>query len=143
MNRRVLVAEADPPTRVMIERALSNAGFAPSSVSTVEEAATILDRTPVEVALVDLRATQGDGVEAVTTLRRDHPNLPLVVSATLLTSRGLQDLLRVDVDDVLPKQFTPTELVERVNRAHQRARSRESGAIEYAASIAAARRAIV
>jgi DNA-binding response OmpR family regulator len=142
LNRRVLVIEPDGNVRDMIELALSAAGFAPVSASTVESARGLLDGNAIEVAVVELRATNAEGVEGVRSLRSDHPTLPLVVMGTLLTPRVLQELIRIRVDDVVPKPFTPRELVDAVTRVLRDSAARGDGAVEYAAAMAAARRAI-
>jgi hypothetical protein len=69
--------------------------------------------------------------------------LPLVVTGTLLTPRVMHELIRARVDDVVPKPFTPREIVSAVERVLGNARTRHNGALEYAAAMANARRAIV
>jgi len=143
MNRRILVIEPDASIRHMLEYALAAAGFAPSSAPTVEASRPLLDGTPMDACVLELRATNSDGTDGVRALRADYPELPLVVTGTLLTPRVMQELIRARVDDVLPKPFTPREVVAAVERVLQHARTRHNGALEYAAAIATARRAIV
>jgi DNA-binding NarL/FixJ family response regulator len=143
MNRRVLVIEPDATIRRMLEYTLSAAGFAPTSTSTVEASRELLDGTPMEAAVLEMRATNSEGTDGVRALRADYPELPLVVTGTLLTPRVMQELIRARVDDVVPKPFTPREIVSAVERVLQNARTRHNGALEYAAAMANARRAIV
>ena len=143
MKRRVLVIEPDTTLRHMLEYALSTAGFAPTSTPTVEASRAILEGTPMDAAVLELRATNSEGTDGVRALRADHPELPLVVTGTLLTPRVMQELIRARVDDVVPKPFTPREIVSAVERVLQNARNRHNGGLEYAAAMANARRAIV
>jgi len=143
MNRRVLVIEPDATLRRMLEYALSAAGFAPTGTPTVEASRALLDGQPIDAAVLELRATNSDGTDGVRALRADYPELPLVVTGTLLTPRVMQDLIRARVDDVVPKPFTPREIVSAVERVLRNARTRHNGAMEYAAAMANARRAIV
>ena len=143
MNRRVLVIEPDATVRRMLEFALSAAGFAPSSTPTVETARALLEGKPIEAAVVELRATNAEGTDGVRALRVDYPELPLVVTGTLLTPRVMQELIRARVDDVVPKPFTPREIVSAVERVLRNARTRHNGALEYAAAMTNARRSIV
>ncbi|MEO6599188.1 MAG: hypothetical protein ABIQ16_04895, partial [Polyangiaceae bacterium] len=55
----------------------------------------------------------------------------------------MQDLIRARVDDVVPKPFSPREIVLAVERVLNNARTRHNGALEYAAAMTNARRAIV
>ncbi len=143
MNRRVLVIEPDATIRRMLEYTLSAAGFAPTSTPTVEASRALLDGTPMDAAVLELRATNAEGTDGVRALRADYPELPLVVTGSLLTPRVMQELIRARVDDVVPKPFTPREIVAAVERVLGSARTRHNGALEYAAAMANARRAIV
>ena len=143
MNRRMLVIEPDATIRRMLEYALSAAGFAPTSTPTVEASRALLDGTAMDAAVLELRATNSEGTDGVRALRADYPELPLVVTGTLLTPRVMQELIRARVDDVVPKPFTPREIVSAVERVLQNSRTRHNGALEYAAAMANARRAIV
>jgi DNA-binding response OmpR family regulator len=143
MSRRVLVVEPDANIRRMLEYALSASGFAPVSTATVETARALLDGKPVEAAVVEMRATNSEGTDGVRALRADYPELPLVVTGTLLTPRVMQELIRARVDDVVPKPFTPREIVAALERVLRNARTRHNGALEYAAAMTNARRAIV
>jgi len=143
MKRRVLVIEPDVTIRRMMERALSAGGFAPTSVPTIEASRAALDGKAIEAAIVELRATNADGTDGVRALRADYPELPLVVTGTLMTPRVMQELIRARVDDVVPKPFTPRELTSAIERVLRGAQARGEGAMEYAAAMVAARRAIV
>jgi DNA-binding response OmpR family regulator len=143
MNRRVLVIEPDATIRRMLEYALSAAGFAPTSTPTVEASRAMLDGTPMDAVVLEMRATNSEGTDGVRALRADYPEMPLVVIGTLLTPRVMQELIRARVDDVVPKPFTPREITSAVERVLRNARTRHNGALEYAAAMANARRAII
>ena len=143
MNRRILVIEPDSTIRRMLERALSAAGFVPTSAPTVEAARSLLDRSAPDAAVLELRSTNSGGADGVQALRADYPELPLVVTGTLLTPRVMQELVRARVDDVVPKPFTPREIVSAIERVLRHSRTRHDGALEYAAAMANARRALV
>jgi len=137
MNRRVLIIEPDATIRRMLEYALSAAGFAPTSTPTVEASRALLDGTPMDAVVLEMRATNSEGTDGVRALRADYPELPLVVTGTLLTPRVMQELIRARVDDVVPKPFTPREIVSAVERVLRNSRTRHNGAL------ANARRAVV
>jgi DNA-binding NarL/FixJ family response regulator len=143
MSRRVLIVEPDATVRRILELALSSAGFAPSTTSTVEAARALLDGTPMEAAIVELRASNAEGADGVRALRADYPELPLVVTGTLLTPRVMQELIRARVDDVVPKPFTPREIVAALEHVLRNARTKHNGALEYSAAMSNARRALI
>jgi DNA-binding response OmpR family regulator len=143
MNRRILIIEPDATIRRMMEHALASAGFAPTSVATIELSRAVLDQKPIEAVIVELRATNAEGTEGVRALRADYPELPMIVMGTLMTTRVMEELIRRRVDGVVPKPFTPRELVGALERVLREAKTRGAGGMEYAAAMVAARRAIV
>ncbi len=142
MTRRVLLVEPDATLRAMIGRALGAAGFSTDAVPSIEALGAI-DPSETVAMIVELRAATGQGVEAVRVLRARFPEVPLLVTGSLLTPRVMSELIRLRVDDVVPKPFSPRELREALERALGGQRARAHHALEYAAAIEAARLAIV
>ncbi len=140
---RVLVVEPDPTVQHVLDQALVAAGFAVVTASSVDEARALLDRDQeIEVAVVELRSFGDEPTEGLRALRRDHPALPVVVMTTLLTTRLLIELLRLHVEDVVGKPFSPRELRQTLERVLRGRRASSDGALDYAAAMAAARRVL-
>ena len=93
----------------------------------------------MDAVVLEMRATNSEGTDGVRALRADYPEVPLVVTGTLLTPRVMQELIRARVDDVVPKPFTPREIVSAVERVLRNSRTRHNGALEYAADQSALR----
>ncbi|MBL8714727.1 MAG: response regulator [Myxococcales bacterium] len=140
---RVLVVEPDATVQHVLDQALVAAGFTVVTASSVDEARALLDRDhEVEVAVVELRAFGDEPTEGLRALRRDHPELPIVVMTTLLTTRLLVELLRLSIADVMGKPFSPRELRQTLERVLRSRRASNEGALDYAAAMAAARRVL-
>ena len=76
---RILLADADVPTRVGFRAALRRAGFeVVAEADDVDAALAAVESAPVDVALVDT-ALSGDGIDAVTRLAKLRPGVRLVV----------------------------------------------------------------
>lgn len=141
---RVLVVEPDATVQHVLDQALVAAGFTVVAASSVDDARALLDRDhEVEVAVVELRAFGDEPTEGLRALRRDHPELPLVVMTTLLTTRLLVELLRLSIADVMGKPFSPRELRQTLERVLRHRRASHDGALDYAAAMAAARRVLM
>jgi two-component system, OmpR family, alkaline phosphatase synthesis response regulator PhoP len=122
----ILVVEDDQAVRLSLRVAFERQGFL------VEEAATGaagLERVaaqPPDVVILDLMLPDVDGIELFRRLRRQQPDLPVV----MLTARGDEvDRivgLELGADDYVPKPFSPRELIARV-RAVLRRSTRGSG----------------
>jgi DNA-binding response OmpR family regulator len=142
MSRRVLVIESDANVRGMMVRVLSLAGFAPIAVETVEAGEQIADTKELELAIIDEHPSHGGALDGVRAMRKTHPRLPIVLTGSLLPSRTLIELVRLRVDDVVQKPFTPAELSAAVRRVLERASDQHELAVEFSSAIAAVIRAI-
>lgn len=142
MSRKILVVEPDGPGRAMMDRVLTAAGFSAEGVASIHDARALLDGGKLELAVVDELAGTRAVLEEVRRLRRDYPALPVVVIGALLSQRVMQELVRLQVADVLSKPFTPDELRDAVTRVVSHRTARRADALEYAAAVTAARRAI-
>lgn len=133
MSHRVLVVEPDPSGRAMMDRVLAAEGYVVSAVGSVEEALPLLDAATIDLAIVELAG--------VRLLRSEHPTLAVIATGTLLSQQVLLTLLRLGALDALAKPFTPDEL-RRVVAAGLKRGARREDALEYAAAIRAAHRAV-
>lgn len=140
MKRWVLLVEPDPPTRAMVRRALTAAGYTVEDFASVRDARILLDDGAFEAAVVDELAGGERPLDEVRYLRAAYPTVPVVVTGAMLTAPALVELLRLDVADALPKPFSPVELRDAVARAAARAVAHHGEALDYAAAVAAARR---
>ena len=122
MSRRVLVIEADPSGRAMMDRVLAAEGYAPEGFGSVHEARALLDQGLVELAIVDEIGGRAGVLEEIRWIRREHPGVPVIAAGALLSQRVMQELIRLRVLDVLAKPFPPAELREAVPGCNDLAR---------------------
>ncbi len=141
-SRRVLIVESDASGRAMMDRVLAAEGYAPESVGSVHEAHALLDEGLIEVAIVDEIGGRGPVLDEIRWIRREHPGVPVIAAGALLSQRVMAELLRLRVLDVLAKPFTPAELRDAVSRVLTQTARRHEDGMEYAAALAAARRAL-
>jgi len=113
------------------------------AVASAAEARELMGRgPPVELCIVDEIGGRGAVLEDVRALRREYPSIPLIVIGALLSQRVMQELLRLRVSAALAKPFTPDELREAVEHTLGQSAARHGEALEFAAAVAAARRAL-
>jgi two-component system KDP operon response regulator KdpE len=116
MSLRVLVVEDDREIRALIQSSLSVEGFAVQTAVTLREAQALLEHAPPDVIVLDLGLPDGDGVELVQQVRRQHTTPILVVSARHQESQKIA-LLDAGADDYLTKPFSVAELLARIRVA--------------------------
>ena len=108
---RILVVDDDEPFRSRLARALEARGYAVAEVASAQEALSVARSFRPERAVVDLRMTDGSGLDVLSELHQELPALASVVLtgygsiATALEAvrRGALDYLTkpVDADDLL------------------------------------------
>ena len=116
MSLRVLVVEDDREIRAMLQAALGVEGFEVQSAVSVSEAAALVRHALPDVVLLDLGLPDGDGIELVRLVRKQHTTPILVITARHQETEKIR-LLDAGADDYLTKPFSVPELLARVRVA--------------------------
>ena len=79
-GQRILIVDDEASLRTALFRALDRKGYQVVTSATYKEAETVgqTDK-PVDLALVDLRLPDGDGIELMEKLRTFHPNIQVII----------------------------------------------------------------
>jgi DNA-binding NtrC family response regulator len=105
MSAHVLIVDDEPGMRKALSALLENAGYATSRAGNGREALDLVRAQDPDVVVTDLRMPELDGTELLAQLRRDFPEIPVVV----LTAHGTIDLavdaMRRGAHDFLTKPF--------------------------------------
>ena len=116
MSLRVLVVEDDREIRALMQSALSVEGFEVQTAVSIQEASAMLQHAPPDLLVLDLGLPDGDGLQLVTAVRRQHSLPILVVSARHQEVQKIQ-VLDAGADDYLTKPFSVPELLARMRVA--------------------------
>jgi CheY-like chemotaxis protein len=123
---RVLIADDDPTTRVLIKSLLERENFQVVEARNGDEAVTLAIRERPDLVLLDLNMPVMDGYEAIHHLRHNETlkGLPIIV----LTAEDGQTIerrvLTMGADDYMIKPFEAPVLVARVNAVFSRVKMR-------------------
>jgi PAS domain S-box-containing protein len=104
---RVLIAEDNPINMVVARRFLQKWEI---SVEEALDGRDLLQRFPArefDLLLVDLEMPEMDGAEAVSVIRRTHPEIPIIAFTAAVYDDIRNDLLKKGFDDFIPKPFRP------------------------------------
>ncbi|CAN7552107.1 hybrid sensor histidine kinase/response regulator [Pseudorhodoferax sp. LjRoot39] len=119
--RRVLVVDDDAAVLSAYRHALASLGCKVHAVSTVEAACAVVAKEPVEVAVVDYRLDDTDGLQTVRRLREHRPGLPAVLVSADSSPEMLAAALQLGMP-CLRKPVTDASLAQAINEAlHARA----------------------
>ncbi len=117
---QILLVEDDRPLATGLKKALQQQGFAVNDVETGKAALHVVDTETPDLIILDIGLPDIDGLSVLRTLRKKHPELPVL----LLTARDSIDDkvagLDSGADDYLAKPFDVTELLARLRVIERR-----------------------
>ena len=116
MSLKVLVVEDDREIRALLQSSLTVEGFEVQTAVSLSEAAALLRHKPPDIVVLDLGLPDGDGVQLVHELRKQHTTPVIVVSARHQEAQKIE-LLDAGADDYLSKPFSVGELLARMRVA--------------------------
>lgn len=122
---RVLVAEDDAITRMLVKLLLERDGYTVLEAATGRECVEIAVREHPSLVVMDLNMPEMNGYEAITHLRR-VPTLAAMPVLVLTSEEGTEveaSVLELGADDYLLKPFDPGVLSSRVKAAFRRMRA--------------------
>lgn len=107
---RVLIVEDNDAVRTTLQKLLSREGFAVDSAGTLQEGTAKLGRNSAVV--LDLELPDGNGVELLASIRREHKPV-MVLVATAATDGDLLDAVRrLRPDALLTKPLDLRQLID-------------------------------
>lgn len=119
----VLLIEDDADYAGIIAETARFEGHHVVVVGTIDGARRFLGREAPDIAIVDVVLPDGSGLDLVPEMRRDFPQLPILMLSSL---NGLADVTRgldAGADDYVAKPFHPSELRARLRALARRATS--------------------
>ncbi len=124
MTRRVLVVDDEPQIRALLRAYLEAEGFGVLEAGTGADALNLaLDKAdPPDLVLLDIGLPDLDGLDVLTTLRRQSDVYVILVTARAEEVDRIVGL-SVGADDYVTKPFSPREVVARVKSVLRRARA--------------------
>jgi DNA-binding response OmpR family regulator len=121
MGARVLVVDDDPTVSDVVRRYLERAEFEVVLAADGQGALNAVHEHRPDLVVLDLMLPGIDGLEVCRRLRRDDPNLPVVMLTALGDEADRVVGLSLGADDYVTKPFSPRELVLRVQSVLRRA----------------------
>lgn len=136
MQSKLLLIDDDRDLCAMLEELLAGEGFAVTSVHAGPAALALLEREPVDLAILDVMLPGMSGFDVLRTLRRRS-----AVPVLMLTARGeaVDRIvgLEVGADDYLAKPFHPRELIARIRAILRRPAASAGGPAERLLTVGA------
>ncbi len=114
MTRQVLVVDDENTLRHFLGLNLKNQGYQVVEAADGKTAMRLIDQQHFDVALVDLRLTDMDGLDIVRYLRQVAPQTGVIILTAYATFDSAIEALRQGAHDYLTKPFKTDELLASV-----------------------------
>jgi two-component system cell cycle sensor histidine kinase/response regulator CckA len=115
----ILVVDDEPAVRALCEGVLAEAGYgvvlAEDGLRAVEQVQAMGER--ISVVVLDLTMPRLAGAETAREIRRILPNVPIVAMSGYGDLEVMERFSGAQIDDYLPKPFSPEQLVAKVGGA--------------------------
>ncbi len=117
---RVLVIDDEKNIRTTVSVCVEGTGCSATAVASGEAALDELQRRPYDLAFLDLRLGDEQGLELLPRLLAARPELQVVVITAYATFETAVDAIKRGAVDYLPKPFTPLQIRHAVEQAARR-----------------------
>jgi NtrC-family two-component system response regulator AlgB len=107
---RVLVIDDEKNIRVTLSLCLQQLDCQVTAVSSVDAALAALSQQTYDLAFLDLRLGNANGLDLIPKLLAEAPNLLVVVMTAYATIESAVEAIKRGATEYLPKPFTPAEI---------------------------------
>lgn len=117
MPERILVVDDEKLIRWSLKERLASGGYEVLEAANAAEAQRLLSEQPFDLALVDFKLPDGDGIGLLRTAQRLQPDLPVLIITAYSTVNSAVEAMKEGAFDYISKPFNMEELVITVARA--------------------------
>ena len=126
----VLVVDDEKNIRSVLVTCLEAAGCRVSEAASIAVARATIERATFDLAFLDLRLGEANGLEFLPTLLAHSPSTEVIIITAFATVSTAVDAIQKGARDYLPKPFTPAQIRHIVDRVvDKRALEREVAAL--------------
>lgn len=114
---RVLIADDHPLFRLGLKYMLQAQGFAVvGEAETGQQAMNCCREIPIDVAILDIKMPDGDGIQVCQTLTQDFMHLVVVLLTTFQEPALVQAARQAGAKGFLSKETSPTDLAQMIRQ---------------------------
>ncbi len=110
MTKRILVVDDDESLRRVTQVQLEQAGFKTTTAADAIEALSILQKSPPDLVITDLKMPGMPGMELLRRIRTDYPDVPVVMLTAFGTVESAVEAMKAGAYDYITKPVHPDEL---------------------------------
>jgi DNA-binding NtrC family response regulator len=112
----VLIVDDEDATRSLCRDVVAESGLRTKLASTTEQALDILDQSPIEIVITDLKVPQLGGIELLKRAKETYPQAAVMVLTQYGTIESAVEATRMGAADYVTKPFHVPELRSKLDR---------------------------
>jgi DNA-binding NtrC family response regulator len=112
----VLIVDDEDTTRNLCRDVVSQLGLRTKLAATTEQALDILDQSPIEIVITDLKVPQLGGIELLKRVKESYPQAAVMVLTQYGTIESAVEATRMGAADYITKPFHVPELRNKLGR---------------------------
>jgi len=116
----VLVVDDEKNMRATLQTLLGDEGYPVKAVERAEEGLDLVLRESFLMVITDVNLGGLNGYDFLKRLRKDRPDLPVLLITAYDTTKGAVEALKAGAMDYLPKPLHPEELLHAVGQCAER-----------------------
>lgn len=121
---RILVVDDSAPTLEILRRNLTASDYVVFTADSVEGAVDILEKTPIDLVITDMKMPQQTGVHLIRHVRENFRDTAVMMITGYASVQGAVEAMHLGAEDYLAKPFTDEELLATVQKTLDRSRRR-------------------
>jgi len=121
-HRKIWVVDDERSIRWVLEKALTQNGWHVETFESTEQVLDALHVTIPEVVITDIKMPGADGLELLSLLKSNHPDIPVIVMTAHSDLDSAVTSIQSGAFEYLPKPFEVDEVIAVVDRALQQAK---------------------
>jgi len=126
-KERILIVDDAPDTLEVLQRNLSSQGYRVFTAPGVAEATQVLEQSPVDLVITDLKMPKASGLDLVRHVRENLKDTEVMLITGYASIEGAVQAVKSGAEEYLSKPFTDDELLSAVQRVLEKLRLRRAG----------------
>jgi len=119
-NIRLLLVDDEEEFRRTITKRLKRRGIDPEQAGTGEECLSILEKSPMDVVVLDVKMPGMNGIETLHHIKKKYPKTEVIMLTGHATTRDGVDGIKTGAFDYLTKPIELEHLLGKIKQAHEK-----------------------
>jgi DNA-binding NtrC family response regulator len=123
-KKSILVVDDSPGTLEVLQRNLTAEGYITYTAACAMEALKLLEGTPVDLVITDLKMPKISGIDVIRHIRENYRNTEVMMITGYATVENAVEAVKSGAEEYLSKPFTDDELFAAVRRVLDKLKQR-------------------